>query len=121
MAPAHGAAAGRISDARTGRALRQQRAAMAEFVGADADDLVFVSNSTAGVNTVLRSLMFQPGDELLVTDFAYNACRNALDFVAEMYGCAGCCGEDSFSVSQCGRGHCTDFRARDAADTVRDG
>ncbi len=66
--------------------LDKARAAMAEFVGADADDLVFVSNSTAGVNTVLRSLVFQPGDELLVTDFAYNACRNALDFVAECTG-----------------------------------
>jgi len=59
------------------------RAALAAFVGSDVDDLVFVSNSTTGVNTVLRSLDFQPGDELLVTDQAYNACRNALNYVAE--------------------------------------
>ena len=62
------------------------RAALAQFVGADAEDLVFVPNATTGVNTVLRSLTFQPGDELLVTNQEYNACRNALDFVAERSG-----------------------------------
>ncbi|MDE3066334.1 MAG: aminotransferase class V-fold PLP-dependent enzyme [Verrucomicrobiota bacterium] len=62
------------------------RAALAQFAGAEADDLVFVPNATTGVNTVLRSLEFKPGDELLATDHEYNACRNALDFVAERSG-----------------------------------
>ncbi len=62
------------------------RGALAQFVGADATDVVFVSNATTGVNTVLRSLLFQPGDELLATDHAYNACRNAVDVAAERAG-----------------------------------
>ena len=62
------------------------RASLADFVGADAANIVFVPNATAGANTVLRSLMFKPGDELLVTDYAYNACRNALEFAAERAG-----------------------------------
>jgi isopenicillin-N epimerase len=62
------------------------RGALAELVGADPADLVFVPNATHGVNTVLRSLIFEPGDELLVTNQEYNACRNALDFVAERSG-----------------------------------
>jgi isopenicillin-N epimerase len=59
---------------------------LANFVGADADDVVFVPNATYGVNSVLRSLELQPGDELLVTDQEYNACRNVLNFVAQRSG-----------------------------------
>lgn len=66
--------------------LDQARTALAAFVGAEAADLAFVPNATAGVNTVLRSLRFQPGDELLATDHGYNACNNALKFAAEQWG-----------------------------------
>jgi isopenicillin-N epimerase len=62
------------------------RQALATFVGADPDDLAFVTNATGGVNAVLRSLVFRPGDELLTTDHAYAACRNALEFVASRSG-----------------------------------
>ena len=62
------------------------RAALAAFVGADPDDLAFVTNATGGVNAVLRSRVFAAGDELLTTDHAYNACRNTLNFVAERAG-----------------------------------
>ncbi len=66
--------------------LDEARACLATFLSTDAEDLVFLPNATTGVNTVLRSLQFAPGDELLTTDQEYNACRNALDFVAEKSG-----------------------------------
>lgn len=58
---------------------------LAAFVGADPADLVFVPNATTGINTVLKSLQFEPGDELLTTNQEYNACRNALNYVAERF------------------------------------
>jgi isopenicillin-N epimerase len=61
-------------------------ARLATFLGCSPADLAFVANATTGVNAVLRSLAFAPGNELLVTDHAYNACRNALDFVAAKAG-----------------------------------
>ncbi|MEC8652841.1 MAG: aminotransferase class V-fold PLP-dependent enzyme, partial [Planctomycetota bacterium] len=66
--------------------LDEARKPLARLIGCDADDLAFVPNATTGVNAVLRSLSFAPGDELLVTNHEYNACRNALDFVAQRSG-----------------------------------
>ena len=62
------------------------RKALARLLGAAPDDLVFVRNATEGVNAVLRSLRFAQGDELLVTDHAYNACRNVVEYVARASG-----------------------------------
>jgi isopenicillin-N epimerase len=62
------------------------RSALAAFLGADPEDLVFVDNATSGLNAVLRSLRFAPGDELVVTDQEYNASRNILEFVAARAG-----------------------------------
>ncbi len=67
-------------------ALDAARDAAATFVGADPDGFVFVPNATHGVATVLANLRLSAGDELLTTDHAYRACRNALDRTA---GAAG--------------------------------
>jgi isopenicillin-N epimerase len=66
--------------------LDRARETLAQFIGTDPAELVFVPNATTGVNSVLRSLVFEPGDELLTTSHAYNACRNALEFVAQRSG-----------------------------------
>jgi isopenicillin-N epimerase len=70
----------------SGALLDRARADLGAFVGAPAQDLALVPNATTGVNAVLRSLRLQPGDELLTTDHAYNACLNALQFAADSWG-----------------------------------
>lgn len=62
------------------------RTEVAPFLGARPENLVFVPNATFGVNAVVRSVRFAPGDEILTTNHAYNACANTLRFVADRDG-----------------------------------
>ena len=57
------------------------RQALGAFVGADADDLVYVPNATTGLNAVARSLPLQPGDNVLATDHEYGALDRTWRFV----------------------------------------
>jgi isopenicillin-N epimerase len=66
--------------------LRSAREALGDFLGADADELAFVPNASTALNAVLRSLPFQQGDEILVTDHEYNATRNTAERVARERG-----------------------------------
>ena len=68
--------------------LETTRRTLAAFLGAESDGLVFVPNATTGVNAVLRSLEpgLTPGDEIVVLDHAYNACRNAVEATAGRTG-----------------------------------
>jgi isopenicillin-N epimerase len=66
--------------------LAEAREALGAFVGADADDLAFVTNATGAANAVIRSLRFARGDELLTDDHEYNAIINVLRHVAERDG-----------------------------------
>src|ERR1700704_2306271 len=60
--------------------MRAAAADVAAFVGARPDDLVFVDNTTSGVNAVLRSFPFERGDEIILTDHAYGAILNAVRY-----------------------------------------
>ncbi|MGH7741172.1 MAG: aminotransferase class V-fold PLP-dependent enzyme [Candidatus Eiseniibacteriota bacterium] len=65
--------------------MRLAAAAVAEFLGSRGEDLMFVDNATAGVSSVLRSIKFSAGDEIVITDHVYGAVGKAARFVA-----AGC-------------------------------
>lgn len=67
-------------------ALADARARLVEFVGGVEDTTVFVNNATSGVNAVLNSIDLRPGDEIVVTNHEYNACRNAAEAAAQRAG-----------------------------------
>lgn len=66
--------------------LDDARQTLADYINCPVNDLAWVPNITSGVNAVIRSLRFAPGDELLLSNHEYNACRNAFEFVAQRDG-----------------------------------
>lgn len=66
--------------------MRQAAAEIASFVGARAQDLVFVDNTTTGVNAVLRSTPLSAGDEIVVTDHIYGGLLTAVQYIARTSG-----------------------------------
>ena len=66
--------------------LADARESIGSFLNAPADSLVFVANATWGVNAVVRSLEFDPGDEVLTTDQEYGACTMSWDWMLEKCG-----------------------------------
>jgi isopenicillin-N epimerase len=68
------------------KAIRDAAALLARYVGAEAEDLVFVDNATTGCNAVLRSLDLEPGDEIMVTDLTYGAIVKAARYAVSRTG-----------------------------------
>ena len=66
--------------------MRAAAVPIASFVGARQEDLVFVDNATTGINAVLRSLTFGPGDELLLADHTYGAVAKTAHYIARRTG-----------------------------------
>ena len=85
--------------------LDEARGALADFVGARTDDLVFVPNATAGLNAVIRSLPLEPGDEVVTTAHEYGAVTRTWQFagatlvVVEPHEVAGAIGPRTKAVS----------------------
>lgn len=71
---------------RSNELLFQARKALGDYIGADADDLVYTSNPSYAINIVARSLRLQPGDEILTTDLEYGAMDRTWNYYAKQYG-----------------------------------
>ena len=59
----------------------EARAALAAFVGARTEDLVFATNATSALNAVIRSLRIRPNEEILTTKHEYGAILRTLGFI----------------------------------------
>ena len=75
------------------------RKELAELLNAPAAGLAFVRNVTVAINSVLRSVPFGAGSELLVTDHEYNATRNIVEYVAAERGCRVVVAEVPFPIA----------------------
>lgn len=67
-------------------AMDATREALAGLIGCDGDGLVMVPNATIGVATVLANAGLGPGDEVVITDHEYPACRNNVAWWARRAG-----------------------------------
>jgi isopenicillin-N epimerase len=62
------------------------RLEMARFLHGDPEGIAFVTNTTAGISTILGSLRFEPGDELIAGNHEYGSSLAALRAAAERDG-----------------------------------
>lgn len=66
--------------------LKQAKAPLADFIGCNPKDFFFVPNPTVAINTVMRSLQLQPGDEILATNHEYGAMDRTWHFYCKKSG-----------------------------------
>ena len=66
--------------------MAESRSVLADYLGTQQDDLVYVTNATVGVNIVARSLDLGPRDEVLATDHEYGACDRTWRFLSQKLG-----------------------------------
>lgn len=63
--------------------LTDARQALATYLGADTEEVVYVPNVTTALNIAARSLPLEPGDEILTSDHEYGALERTWTFVGE--------------------------------------
>jgi isopenicillin-N epimerase len=73
-------------DRRRRQLIDHAKASLGGSIGASPANTGFVSNATAAINAVLRSLMLKPSDELLTTTHVYNAVRMTMSYLAQRSG-----------------------------------
>ena len=66
--------------------MAESRAALGEYLGTPADNLVYTQNVTISINIVARSLKLGAGDEVLTSDHEYGAMDRAWRFLAKERG-----------------------------------
>ena len=66
--------------------LEESRAALGAYINCNKEDLAFFPNPSTALNTVLRSLKLEKGDEILTTDHEYGAMDRAWSFLSKKKG-----------------------------------
>lgn len=65
---------------KAGPYLKKAKESLSKFIGCAPEDFFFTPNPTIGINTIMRSLNLQPGDEILSTNHEYGAMDRTWSF-----------------------------------------
>jgi hercynylcysteine S-oxide lyase len=63
--------------------LNKAREAVAKFVNVETNEIVFVQNTTTGINAVLKSLKYEQGDKLLYLSTVFESMEKLLRFICD--------------------------------------
>jgi len=66
--------------------LKRSRDLLANYVGCNGDDLVYVTNPSYATNIIAKSLKLGPGDEVLTTRLEYGACDKTWNYYCKKSG-----------------------------------
>lgn len=66
--------------------LKEAKKPLVKFIGCDIEDFFFTPNPTFAINTVMRSLNLQAGDEILTTNHEYGAMDRTWNFYCKKSG-----------------------------------
>jgi isopenicillin-N epimerase len=68
------------------RYIQESKQALGDYLDADADDLILVTNPSYAVNIIAKSLDLKAGDEVLATEWEYGACDRTWQYYCDKSG-----------------------------------
>jgi len=68
------------------RYLQQSKDALSNYIGCSSEDFFFTPNPTFAINVIMRSLILEPGDEILASDHEYGAMDRTWNFYCKKSG-----------------------------------
>ena len=67
--------------------LKESRSALSNYINCDRDDIAFFPNPSTALNTLIRSLDLDSGDQILTTNHEYGALDRTWNFISKKRGC----------------------------------
>jgi len=67
--------------------LKESRSALSNYINCDRDDIAFFPNPSTALNTLIRSLDLDRGDQILTTNHEYGALDRTWNFISKKRGC----------------------------------
>jgi len=67
--------------------LKESRSALSNYINCERDDIAFFPNPSTALNTLIRSLDLESGDQILTTNHEYGALDRTWNFISKKRGC----------------------------------